>query len=108
MAFKLTQKPTFTVPVKVYMPNDKGTFDVSDFNVVFHRPNLEELDELREMKPRDAMTKTIVGWDNLVDEGNAQVGFNEDNLQALLVIPQALKAVNEAFWNSLFKAAEKN
>ena len=35
MAFKLAQKPSYTVPVKVHTPNDKGSFDTSEFKVQF-------------------------------------------------------------------------
>jgi hypothetical protein len=108
MAFKLTQKPTFKLKVKIYTPNEKGTFDTSELDVIYKRPNLSDLDELRELPGKEAMQKVIAGWEDMVDEDGQEVGFNDDNLQALLMIPQALKAINEAFWQGLFKAAEKN
>lgn len=108
MAFKLAQKPTFTARVKVETPNQKGGFDRSEFQVVFKRVNMDEVEEYRSMKAVDVLTKTITGWHDLIDDDNKEVDFNDDNLSALLQIPQALTALSESFWTCQFKAKEKN
>lgn len=109
MAFKLTQKPTFTARVKVDTPNDKGGFDRSEFTATFKRVNMDELDDLRNLPQRDVQRKVLVGWGNdLIDDAGQAVDYNDDTLAALLNIPPALAALTEAFWSSIFKAREKN
>ena len=108
MAFKLAQKPSYTVPVKVHTPNDKGSFDTSEFKVQFKRTSMEELNALKDTEQVDVMRSVIVGFSDLLDEDDKAVDFNEINLSALLNIPQALQALKLAFWDSIFKAETKN
>lgn len=108
MAFKLTQKPTFVAKVTVDIPNSKGSFDRSEFKAEFLRPNMNELEELKKLPQKEVQERVLVNYEDLLDDDNAQVPFNEDNLEVLLLIPQALSGLTEAFWGSLFKAKEKN
>ncbi|MDF3024803.1 MAG: hypothetical protein K0R10_2164 [Alphaproteobacteria bacterium] len=108
MAFKLTQKPTFVSRVTVETPNQKGGFDRSAFNVEFRRAGMDEIEELKKLPGKEVMEKVLVGWSELLDDDNQPVDFNDDNLRALLNIPPALLAMSAAFWESLFKAREKN
>lgn len=108
MAFKITQKPTFTSRVKVETPNNKGGFDRSDFLVEFKRVGMDEIEELKKLPQKEVMEKVIVGWTELIDDHNNPVDFNEDNLLVLLNISPAIMALSDAFWTSLFKAREKN
>ena len=108
MAFKITQKPTFISRVTVETPNQKGGFDKSPFNAEFRRCGMDEIEELRKLPQKEVLEKVLVGWSDLIDDDNQPVDFNEDNLRALLNIPPALLALGAAFWESLFKAREKN
>lgn len=108
MAFKLALKPTYKATVKVSLPNDRDGFDTHSFKAEFKRVDMDQLDDLQKKPQIDAIKEVIVGFSDLIDEDNNQVEFNEDNLEALLKIPQALAAVCEAFWGSIFKAKEKN
>jgi len=108
MAFKLAQNPTYTVTVKVSTPNDKDTFDTSEFKAKFKRVKFSELESLREKTQVDVIREVLVGFSNLLDDDNKEVDFNESTLNALLEIPQALAALSESFWTSIFKAKEKN
>ena len=108
MAFKLAQKPSYTVPVKVHTPNDKGTFDTSEFKVQFKRTTMEELNALKDIEQVDVLLGVIVGFSDLLDENDKPVDFNDINLSALLDIPQAQLALKQAFWESIFKAETKN
>lgn len=108
MAFKLTQKPTFTVVVKVDTPNDKGGFDRSDFKAKFKRVTMDEMEELRPKSQREVMREVLAGWEDLVDEGNQAVDFNPEHVDVLLNIPPALTALAESFWGNVVKAREKN
>jgi hypothetical protein len=108
MAFKITQKPSFSVRIKVDTPNDKNGFDRSEFVAKFKRVSMDEVQELKKLEQREVQQKVLVAWDELIDDDNNPVDFNEDNLAALLNIPQALTALAEGFWSSVFKAKEKN
>lgn len=108
MAFKIAQKPSYEVTVKVSTPNDKNGFDTSDFKAKFKRVGMEELDELRKLPQKEVLQRVMVGFSDLLDEDNAQIDFNEINFNALMDIPQAQSACSEAFWESIFKAKAKN
>jgi len=108
MAFKLAQNPSYIATVKVSMPNDKDGFDTSEFKAKFKRVSFSELDKLREKTQLEVVKEVVLGYSGLLDENNQEVDFNEDNLNALTSIPQALAALSETFWLSIFKAKEKN
>ena len=108
MAFKLTQKPTFTVLVKVDTPNDKGGFDRSDFKAKFKRVTTDEMEEYRGKPQREVLREVLVGWEDLLDENNVAVDFNSEHVEALLNVPPALTALAESFWGNVVKAREKN
>lgn len=108
MAFKIAQKNTYKVKVKVQTPNDNNGFDTSDFTAEFKRVGMQELEQLKELAQREVIQKVLVGYADLLDEENKPVDYNELNVSVLLDIPQAQLALTEAFWSSIFKAKEKN
>ena len=108
MAFKITKKPTFTVQVDVYTPNDKCGHDHSKFKAIFLRTEVNELDELRKLPQQDLMRKKLSGWEEFLGDDNQPVEFNNDNLEALISVPEALHGLSIAFWNAVIKAREKN
>lgn len=108
MAFKIAQKPTYKVTVKVLTPNDKDGFDTSNFKAEFKRVSMDDLEKLREKTQAEVMKEVLTGFSDLLDEDDNPVDFNDITLQALLNIPQALSGLTEAFWSSIFKVKEKN
>jgi hypothetical protein len=108
MAFKLAKNPTFCANVDVLTPNDKCGHDKSSFVVSFHRKKTSELDRLRGMQQADVLREVVAGWKELVDENGQEVIFSNENLEALLEIPEAVYAMSMAFWQSIVKAKEKN
>ncbi len=108
MAFKLAQNPSYIATVKVSMPNDKDGFDTSEFKAKFKRPSTEEIKKFGDKTKEEVVKEYLVGFTNLLDENNQEVDFNEDNLNALIAIPQALDALFQTFQTTLFKAREKN
>ena len=108
MAFKITQKPTFTAKVDVYTPNNKGGHDYSTFEAEFSRKKVSELDDLRKKNQLEVMREVLVGWKDFNDDENNPVEFNPENLEILIAIPEALNGLKSAFWDSVVKAKEKN
>lgn len=106
--FKIALKPTFVSRVDVETPNNKGGFDTSHFFCEFKRVNMEEQEQLRKEKPADYLPRVIVGFTELIDGNDNKVDFNEENLRALLSIPNAVIATHKSFWEAVGKVKEKN
>lgn len=107
MAFKITQKPVYTIPVVVHTPKDGGGFDASKFKAKFKRVDMAELEELRGLPQLEVQQRVLIGFDELEDD-EGLVEFSDETKAALLNIPQALQALSEAFWGSIFQAKTKN
>lgn len=108
MAFKLSQKPTFTAEVEVFTPNDRSSHDRSTFSATFHRITRDQLEDLNKQKQVDVMRKVLAGWKNFQDENGAEIEFSQENIEILLSIPEALQGLTLAFWGNVLKAREKN
>lgn len=108
MAFKLTQKPTFTAPVTVNVPNDKGGFDKNTFIAKFRRPTVDEQAELRPLNNDELVRRMLVDWDLKDSDTNEPVAFSQDNLEALLQISPSPLATAMAFWESMAGSRSKN
>lgn len=120
MAFKVGQTPTYKTKITVVIPNEQGGNTSSDFTVSFKRFTVSELegkdpddDESRKQSLRgliqaDLLRKAVVGWDGIESDDGEKFEFNAENLEKLLSIPQALKAMSEAFWLTQYSAKQKN
>lgn len=108
MAFKIALKPTFKARIEVLTPNQKGGHDKSTFMAEFLRTDMEELEEIQSIPQAEVMRRKLVGWSDLIDDEDNPVDFNQENLNALLKIPEAVTALRNAFWTSIFKGREKN
>lgn len=108
MAFKIAKKPTFTAQVEVFTPNEKCSHDHSTFTARFLRTTVDELEDLKKLPQIDVMRKKLCGWDDFNDENNDPVPFNQDTLEMLLSVPEALHGLSIAFWGGIVKAREKN
>lgn len=110
MAFKIALKPSYKVPVKVELPNGKGGFESSTFIAEFKRIGFDELAALRtsEQTHKEMLRDALVGFSDLLDAEDTALDFTPENVDALLNIPQAVSALSEAFWGSIYKGKEKN
>jgi hypothetical protein len=108
MAFKITRTPTYKVPVKVEIPNEKGKKDVETITAIFNRIGLERLNELKDVKHPEVLREVLAGWEGVVDDDGEEVPFTEANRLAMFDIPQAFDALVAAFWNSIFGAKKGN
>src|SRR3990167_11285250 len=110
MDFKRTQKPTFSTPVTVSIPNERGGFDKSTFVARFSRPSTDELKALREagLTNEDLVRKQLVGWEMKDEDTKEDVPFNEIEVEALLQISPTPYATAQAFWEAVNGARSKN
>ncbi|MCY1253020.1 hypothetical protein D9M68_123130 [compost metagenome] len=126
MTFKLAINPTFRDVVQVELRGETGKIERSSFTAEFKRLQLPELEELKASVEKEAaelpaaekwraqagaMRQVLVGWRDLVGEdGKTVVEFNETHRELLLMIPQALTALQFVFWTNSFGngAREKN
>lgn len=110
MAFKRTQSPTYTTPVTVNVPNDKGGFDKSTFIARFKRSTSDETQALREMglSNQELVRRQLVGWELKDAETQEDVPFTHDNLEAILQIEPTPLATALAFWETANGARSKN
>lgn len=111
MAFKVAQTPTYKTKITVVIPNEQGTNTTSDFNVVFKRFKVEELEGeggLKSLLQPELMRKAISSWDGIESDDGEKFEFNAENLEVLIAVPHALKALSEAFWLTQYSAKQKN
>jgi hypothetical protein len=110
MAFKRTQSPTYTTPVTVSVPNDKGGFDKSTFIARFKRSTSDETQALREMglSNKELVRRQLVGWELKDAETQEDVPFNSEEVEALLLIEPTPLATAVAFWETVNGARSKN
>ena len=110
MAFKRTQKPTFTTLVTVNIANDKGGFDKNTFMGRFKRLSADELKAMREaeLTNEEVVRRTLTDWDLRDAETNEAVPFNELEMEALLQITPTPYATAQAFWEGSHGARSKN
>lgn len=113
--FVISQAPTYTVPVKVFTPSDKGKTTTSTFTATFRRLSMEEIEEMNAKLKEKALTDTqllhdvMVGWgEDVMDADGNQLPFNERNFDALLNVFPVRGTLVQAFMESLNTAAAKN
>lgn len=111
MAFKVTLTPTYKTEVIVVTPNENGGNDTSKFKVIFKRFTVDELEGeggLRSMTQKEVLLKAVAGWEGLVADDGTEFDYSTNNLETLLSIPHALKAIAETFWLTQYSAKQKN
>lgn len=108
MAFKVALTPKYNTKVTVVTPNEKGGNDKSEFTVTFIRFDTDQLDGLRELSQKEVLQKAVAGWSGLQADDGSEIEFSDVNLSLIFKVPQAFKAVTEAFWLTQYGAKEKN
>ncbi|WP_322105852.1 hypothetical protein [Paraburkholderia sp. J41] len=112
MPYVLSNRPTFTWPVKVVEPGNApdGAVVESVFVGEFVRKDGDELEALfKENKPvRVVLKDLLVGWNGLRDESGAELSFDEQYRDALLKIPHAVVGIWTAYLEGAGGATRKN
>lgn len=100
MAFKMTQKPTFTATVEVQVPNDRGGFDRNTFVGTFKRMAMADVDQMRydALTNEEVARKVLIGWEMKDGDTGEDVPFTRENLEAALQIMPTPLAVAQTFF----------
>lgn len=113
--FVIAQKPTYTIPVKVLIPSDKGKTTSHTFTAEFRRMSMREIEEMNARLKEQTITDTqllqdvMVGWgEDVQDADGNPLPFTERNFEALLDVYPTRGTLVKAFMESLSSASAKN
>lgn len=124
---KITQSPTYSAPVAVDIPTDKGKTVKTVFTAIFRRVSMEEIEELQErlkqkfnddgsmdttverLKDDELVRDVMVGWGkDVVGDDGEPLEFNDANLTALLNIFPVRPQIVRTFFDTISNARAKN
>ncbi len=121
MSFKLALSKDFPATVTAEIPGDNGKPQKISFGVRFARLKASEVEELfrrinkvdddgqRTLTDQDVVDEVLTGFgDDLFDDNGNVMAFTPDNVAALCDVHPIRPAIIAAFFNSYFKAKEKN
>jgi len=105
MAMKLNTSGKFTRRnIQIDIMGEKGHWEKNTLDATFLQPSTDELDELRDLKPKEVLERKLVGVVGLLDDDGNAVEFSPENKTALLAIPAAVVEINRAFWGGVVKS----
>jgi hypothetical protein len=131
MAFVLKQKPTYTWPLVLIIPN-AGKKERHAFDAIYNRLPQSRIDELIELArvteqinrgrvavtdeqeepekfiTRDVAREVMAGWNDVVDDKGEPVPFTTSALDQLLEIPTVADQIVRGFFASIDAAKRKN
>lgn len=108
MAFILKKVATYKWPVTVEIPIDGGTFEKQTFDAVFKRMSRSAFNDLVD-KGDDALVDGILeGWDGIKDEAGKDVPFTQKAKREICDDPYVMKALIQAYADSITGAPAKN
>lgn len=114
MAFVISNKSSYTWPVKYESPGNDGRYEKSEFLAEFKRLPQSKLDELHEaaksgtLKDEDVLSDVLLGWSGIKTSTGDSFEYNEANRVVLLELPGMRSAIINAFTGSITGAARKN
>lgn len=112
--FQITQTPSYTAPVKVDLPTDKGKTRTVEFTAKFKRLTLSQIDALQTgiadgtVTDAGVVDEVLLGWEGVQDEDGSELEFNSHNLALLLDIYPTRPSLVRAYFASLAGAKAKN
>ncbi len=105
MAMKLNTSGKFTRRnIHIEIMGEKGQWEKNTLDATYLQPSTDELDDLRELKPKEVMERKLVGVVGLLDDDGNAIELTPENKAALLLIPAAVVELNRAFWGGVVKS----
>jgi hypothetical protein len=114
MAFILSQKSSYTWPVKYGTPKDAGKIEKSEFMAEFKRLPQSRLDAIQKQALDNAVDddqfigEILIGWSGIKTPEGEEVLFNEATRSVVLDLAGMRAAIVQAFFDSIAGAARKN
>ena len=108
MAFVLKKVASYKWPIKVEIPVDGGKFETQTFDAIFKKMSRSSFNDLVD-KGDDALVDGILeGWDGITDEAGKEVPFTQKTKKELCDDPYVMKAIIQAYADSVTGAPAKN
>ena len=108
MAFVLKKTASYKWEVKVEVPVDGNRFETQAFEAVFKKISRSGFNDLVEKGDDALVGEILLGWEGINDESGKPIPFTEKNKQQLCDDPYVLRALIQAYADSLTGAAAKN
>jgi hypothetical protein len=108
MAFVLKKTASYKWEVKVEVPVDGNRFETQAFEAVFKKISRSSFNDLVDKGDDALVGEILLGWEGIADEAGKDVPFTEKNKQQLCDDPYVLRALIQAYADSLTGAAAKN
>jgi len=105
MAFKLNLTGKFTRKnIVIELMNERGAWEKNTLDATYLQPTTDELDELRDLKPKEVLERNLTGVAGLLDDAGNSIELTPEHKVALLAIPAAVLALSRAFWEGVVKS----
>jgi hypothetical protein len=108
MSFVLKKVSSYKWPVAVDVPVDGGKFKKETFTAVFKKMSRSAFNDLIEQGDDALIGEIVEGWDGIKDEDGDPIEFSEEAKAQLFDDPYVLRAVINAYTESLLGAQAKN
>lgn len=112
--FVLSQKTTYTWPVKYEYAKDDGRFEKTEFSAEFRRLPQSRLDEIHKqardgtLEDESLIDSVLIGWSGIKTADGDEFTVNEGNRAILLDLPGMRAAIINAYAASIAGAPRKN
>lgn len=108
MPFVLKKVSSYKWPVAVEVPVDGGRFKKETFTAVFKKMSRATFSDLAEQSEDDLIAEILVGWEGVKDEDGEEVPYSKAAQAELCDDPYVLRALINAYSESLGGAPAKN
>lgn len=106
--FVLKKVSSYKWPVEVSVPVDGGKFAKQTFTAVFRKMSRSAFNELIDEGDDALVEQLIEGWEGIQDEQGDDLLYSPENKKLLFDDPYVLRAVIQAYTDSITGAPEKN
>lgn len=108
MAFVLKKVSSYKWPVSVDVPVDGGKFKKETFTAIFKKMSRSAFNDLVEQGDDALIAEIVEGWEGIKDEDGDSIEYSSETRDQLFDDPYVLRAVINAYTESLLGAQAKN
>ena len=108
MAFVLKKTASYKWEVKVEVPVDGNQFESQTFEAVFKKISRSAFNNLVDRGDDALVDELLLGWEGVNDENGKPVPFTEKNKKQMADDPYVLRALIQAYADSVTGVIAKN